>query len=102
MSETTDVSETTRETQGRIHDPIHRVSYSFRREAGNLWVHTWLEDGGRLPEHFHPSLEERWEALEGRIRLKLDGTWRDLVAADGPIVVAPNVRHELANDSGSE
>jgi quercetin dioxygenase-like cupin family protein len=86
----------------RIHDPIHRVSYSFTREGENLWVHTWLQDGGHLPEHFHPSLEERWEALEGRVRLKLDGAWRDLVPEDGPAVVAPNVRHELKNTSGEE
>jgi hypothetical protein len=34
--------------------------------------------------------------------VKLDGTWRDLVPSDGPVVVAPNVRHELKNESGSE
>ena len=89
-------------TENRVHDPIHRVSYSFRREGENLWVYTWLEDGGHLPEHFHPSLEERWETLEGSVRVKLDGTWRDLVPEDGPVLVAPNVRHELANTSGRE
>jgi quercetin dioxygenase-like cupin family protein len=86
----------------KIHDPIHRTSYSFQRDGDNLWVYTWMEDGGHLPEHFHPSFEERWETLEGRVRVKLDGTWRDLVPEDGPIVVAPNVRHELANDSGKQ
>ena len=86
----------------RVHDPIHRVSYSFSREGGNLWVHTWLEDGGHLPEHFHPSLEERWETLDGTVEVKLDGTWRDLAPEDGPVVVAPNVRHELRNTSGRE
>jgi quercetin dioxygenase-like cupin family protein len=83
-----------------VHDPIHHCSYAFRREGENLWVYTWLEDGGHLPEHFHPSLEERWETLEGTARLKLDGTWRDLVPEDGPVLVAPNVRHELKNTSG--
>jgi mannose-6-phosphate isomerase-like protein (cupin superfamily) len=86
----------------RIHDPIHRVSYSFRRDGGNLWVLTWLEDGGHLPEHFHPSLEERWEVLEGTVKVKLDGAWRDLVPDDGPILVAPGVRHELKNASGRQ
>ena len=83
-----------------VQDPIHRVSYSFRRENSDLWVSTWLEDGGHLPEHYHPSVEEHWETLEGRARVRIDGTWRDLVPADGPIVVAPGVRHELKNDSG--
>jgi quercetin dioxygenase-like cupin family protein len=86
----------------KIHDPIHRSSYSFRREGENLWVDTWLEDGGHLPEHFHPSLEEHWEAIEGTVRVKLAGTWRDLVPEDGPVLVARNVRHELKNTSGHE
>jgi hypothetical protein len=86
----------------RIHDPIHRVSYAFHREGDILWVESWLEDGGHLPEHFHPSLEERWETVAGSARVKLDGVWRDLVPEDGPVVVAPNARHELRNQSGRQ
>jgi len=86
----------------RIHDPIHRVAYSFRREGGSLWVSTWLEDGGHLPEHFHPSLEEHWDVLEGTARVKLDGAWRDLVPEDGRVAVHANVRHELKNVSGRQ
>ena len=86
----------------QIHDPIHRASYAFRREGERLWVSTWLDDGGHLPEHFHPSLEERWEVLDGTVRVKLDGTWRDLVPQDGPVLVAPRVRHELKNTSGRQ
>ncbi len=86
----------------RIHDPIHRASYAFRREGASLWVDTWLEVGAHLPEHFHPSLEEHWEVLDGAARVKLGGSWRDLVPEDGRIVVARNVRHELRNSSGRE
>jgi hypothetical protein len=86
--------------RGEVEDPIHRVSYSFRREGSDLWVYTWLEDGADLPEHYHPSLEERWETLEGAARVGLDGVWRDLVPADGPVLVARNVRHALKNESG--
>jgi quercetin dioxygenase-like cupin family protein len=85
----------------QVHDPVHRASYSFRREGESLWVYTRLGDGGHLPEHFHPSLEERWEALEGTVRVKLDGSWQDLAPADGPVVVARKVRHELENSSGA-
>jgi quercetin dioxygenase-like cupin family protein len=86
--------------RGDVEDPIHRVSYSFRHEGADLWVYTWLEDGGHLPEHYHPSLEEHWETMEGSARVKLDGSWHDLVPADGPILVARGVRHELRNESG--
>lgn len=85
---------------GEVEDPIHRVSYSFRREGSDLWVYTWLDDGAHLPEHYHPSLEEHWETLEGVARVSLDGVWRDLVPADGPVLVGRNVRHALKNESG--
>jgi quercetin dioxygenase-like cupin family protein len=84
----------------RVRDPIHRVSFAFEHGDGHLWVHTWFDDGGHLPEHFHPSLEEHWEVVEGAARVKLAGTWRDLRPEDGPVRVAPNTRHELKNESG--
>jgi quercetin dioxygenase-like cupin family protein len=102
MTETKTKSTATESATAKVHDPVHKVSYSFSREGESLWVHTWLEDGGHLPEHFHPSLEERWEALDGVVQVKLDGTWRDLVHQDGPVVVARNVRHELKNESGRQ
>jgi mannose-6-phosphate isomerase-like protein (cupin superfamily) len=86
--------------RGEVEDPIHRVSYSFRREGSDLWVYTWMDDRANLPEHYHPSLEEYWETVEGAARVKLDGVWRDLVPADGPVLVGRNVRHELSNESG--
>jgi quercetin dioxygenase-like cupin family protein len=89
-------------TAERVHDPVHRCSYAFEREGDNLWVYTWLEDGGHLPEHFHPSLEEHWEALEGSVRVKIDGSWRELVPEVGPVAVGCNVRHELKNASGRQ
>ncbi|MDQ3630443.1 MAG: cupin domain-containing protein [Actinomycetota bacterium] len=84
-------------TTERIHDPIHRVSFRFEAEDDNLWVFTWLEPGGHLPEHFHPTLEELWEVLEGTAAVKVDGRWSDLTAEDAPVVVARGVRHELRN-----
>jgi mannose-6-phosphate isomerase-like protein (cupin superfamily) len=86
--------------RGEIEDPLHGVSYTFRREGSDLWVYTWMEEDGHLPEHYHPSLEERWETVEGQARVKLDGVWRDLVPADGPVLIGRNIRHELKNESG--
>jgi quercetin dioxygenase-like cupin family protein len=84
----------------RIHDPVHRVAFGFEPGDGCIWAHTWLEVEGELPEHFHPSLEEHWEAVDGTVRVKLAGTWRDLRPEDGPVVVARNVRHAVKNTSG--
>jgi mannose-6-phosphate isomerase-like protein (cupin superfamily) len=86
----------------RTDDPIHRVSMAFERDGDSLWVFTWLDNGGHLPEHFHPTLTERWEVLEGSAGVKVDGRWRELTAADGPVDVAPGVRHELRNTSGRQ
>lgn len=86
----------------RIYDPIHHTQLAFRDEGDELWVHGWFEDGAHLPEHFHPTLEEHWEVVDGALELKLDGRWRILTPEDGPIGVARNVRHELKNTSGHE
>jgi mannose-6-phosphate isomerase-like protein (cupin superfamily) len=102
----TSTTTTTPSTNGaaqraQVHDPVHHVSFSFEHGDGHIWVHTWFEDGGHLPEHFHPSLEEHWEVVEGTARVKLDGTWRDLRPEDGPVLVPRNMPHELKNESGS-
>jgi mannose-6-phosphate isomerase-like protein (cupin superfamily) len=89
-------------TAERIHDPIHRVSMAFERDGDRLWVFTWLDPGGHLPEHFHPTLDERWEVLEGSAGVKVAGRWQELTAADGPVHVAPGVPHELRNTSGTQ
>jgi mannose-6-phosphate isomerase-like protein (cupin superfamily) len=86
--------------RGEVYDPIHRSSYSFRYDGSDLWVLTWFEPGAHLPEHFHPSYEEWWEAVDGRARVKLDGVWRDLTPDDGEVHVPRNTRHELRNESG--
>ena len=93
---------TTTTTARQIDDPIHGVSYSFERDGENLWVHTVMRPGGHLPEHFHPIQEERWETVHGAVRVKLDGSWRDLLPEHGPVVVAPGIRHELENVSDSD
>lgn len=85
----------------KVHDPVHRCAMAFRRDGGDLWVETWFEPGAHLPEHFHPSLEEHWEVLEGEARVKLDGDWRTLTPADGKVIVHRGARHELRNDSAA-
>jgi mannose-6-phosphate isomerase-like protein (cupin superfamily) len=83
-----------------IRDRVHRTSYTFRREGDNLWVGTWFEDGAHLPEHHHPTLTEYWEIIDGTAQVKLNGHTIELTPEDGPVLVAPNDRHELRNTSG--
>src|SRR5215207_2441090 len=83
----------------RITDPLHRVSMRFERDDGDLWVTTWLQDGGHLPEHHHPTLDEFWEVLEGTAEIKVDGTWQTVTADDDVVAVGRFVRHELKNTS---
>jgi quercetin dioxygenase-like cupin family protein len=86
----------------RTTDPIHRVSMAFERDGDDLLVTTWMQDGAHLPEHFHPSLEEWWEVLDGTAEVKVAGTWRTLTPDDGVVFVGRDVRHELKNTSGRE
>jgi quercetin dioxygenase-like cupin family protein len=85
-----------------IRDPVHRTSYTFRREGDNLWVETWFEDGAHLPEHYHPTLTEYWEIVDGSAQVKLNGRIIELTPEDAPVHVAPNDRHELRNISGRQ
>src|SRR3954453_11012947 len=93
---------TTSPSSQRTNDPIHRASMAFGYDGDRLWVTTWLDPGGHLPEHFHPGQEERWEVLGGTARVKVDGGWHELTAADGPVLVGRGVRHELRNTSGKQ
>ena len=86
----------------QAYDPIHRVSMAFEREGDSLWVFTSMDPGAHLPEHFHPTLTERWEVLEGTAGVKVDGRWHEVTAADDPVLVAPGVRHELRNTSDEQ
>jgi quercetin dioxygenase-like cupin family protein len=48
----------------------------------------FITPGGRLAAaHYHPSLEERWEVIAGRVAFLLDG--REQIAQPGTKVVAP-------------
>lgn len=81
-------------------DPVHGVGYAFVPEGENLWVYSWFEPSAKLPEHYHPRQEERWEVLEGSARVQVGSEFKSVVPGDGPQVVAPGVKHSLENVSG--
>lgn len=76
-------------------DPVHRARFRFHPDGENVWVETWLEPGGVLPPHMHPRQEERWEVLEGAVRLQLGDSKRIVTPADGPQIVPPLTKHAL-------
>lgn len=76
-------------------DPVHRARYRFEPDGENVWVEAWLEPGGVLPPHLHPRQEERWEVLEGEVRLLLGDVKRVVTPADGVQLVRPGTKHAL-------
>src|ERR1044072_8609715 len=77
-------------------DPAFRQRLQFSREGDVLRVRIWTDPGGGVPAHYHPSLEERWHVVEGRLRFKIDG--RTIEATAGETITArPGVRHAFTN-----
>jgi mannose-6-phosphate isomerase-like protein (cupin superfamily) len=51
---------------------------------------------GRPSAHVHPGMEERWQVLQGTVRINVGGD--DVDASAGEVVVAPpGVPHRIAN-----
>jgi quercetin dioxygenase-like cupin family protein len=84
-----------------IEDPVLRQRFSFRREVDErgeevLHVDAWVDPGGGVTPHIHPSMDERFEVLEGRPSFLAGRKWRE--AAPGDVVVVPRgVRHAYRN-----
>ena len=83
-------------------DPVHGVRYAFERQGENLVVETWMEPGGGLPEHLHPTQTEHWSVVEGEVSFGLDGSKRVLTPADGVVVVEPGMKHSLSSTGKGE
>lgn len=83
-------------------DPVHRARYAFEPDGENMVVDTWLEPGGKLPEHLHPRQEERWSVLDGEIRFQLGDTKRVIGPSDGEMIVSPGTKHSIASVSDRE
>ena len=79
-----------------VEDPVMGQRYRFSSEGDVLRLELWADPGARVPEHFHPAIEERFEVIEGEFAFKVDG--RKIEAGAGERLVAPpGVRHAFAN-----
>lgn len=89
-------------TERVIEDPVLRQRYSFERSTDDdggevLHVDTWVDPGGGVTPHLHPSMEERFHVLDGTPSFLAGRTWRTAAPGD-EVVVAPGVRHSYRND----
>jgi mannose-6-phosphate isomerase-like protein (cupin superfamily) len=89
-------------TDDLIHDQLFRQRYRFDRRGDVLRVDIWSDPGGGvLTEHFHPTLEERYEVVEGELTFHLDGSSQVLRAGERAVVAA-GVRHRFENTGQGE
>jgi quercetin dioxygenase-like cupin family protein len=88
-----------------VEDPVLKHRLRFERttdEHGAEVVHCemWVDPGGGVPAHVHPSMEERFTVLEGRAEFLSGRRW--IGAGAGETVVVPaGTRHAYRN-RGSE
>ena len=71
---------------------------SFRPAEGEdaVLVDMWVEPGGGVPPHVHPSMEERFEVISGELSFLAGRKWR--TAGAGQTVVVPaGTRHAYRN-----
>ena len=85
-------------------DPVLRQRLEYSRDTDPdggevLDVEIWLDPGGGVTPHIHPTMEERFEVLAGSPSFLAGRTWR--TAAAGETVVVPaGTRHAYRNRSG--
>jgi len=71
---------------------------SFRPAEGEdaVLVDMWVEPGGGVPPHVHPSMEERFEVISGELSFLAGRKWR--TAGAGQTVLVPaGTRHAYRN-----
>src|SRR5436190_732525 len=80
-----------------IEDPVFQYRMRLVREGEILRGEFWVEPGGGgRVEHYHPTVEERFEMLDGEITYRADG--RKHVAGRGSKFTIPaSARHSFAN-----
>ena len=67
-----------------------------------LRIDIWSDPGGGvLAEHFHPTLEERYEVVDGEVTLFLDGR-AHVLGPGGRAVVPARARHRFQNTGDRE
>lgn len=79
-----------------VTDPVLRQRYRFTREGDVLTVDIEVDPGGGVPKHFHPTSEERWELIEGKVTFKVARRTHRPRPGER-IIAAAKVRHSFQN-----
>jgi quercetin dioxygenase-like cupin family protein len=85
-----------------IEDPVMKQRLGFKPAEGEdaVLVEMWVQPGGGVPPHAHPSMEERFEVISGELSFLVGRKWQKAVAGE-TVVVPAGTRHAYRN-SGSE
>lgn len=87
-------------TEKAIEDPVLKQRYEFRREGEVLQVEVWVDPGGGVVPHVHPTFEERFRVLSGEVTFEVGRETRVARAGEEALVPA-GTRHTYRNE-GSE
>ena len=85
-----------------IEDPVLKQRYSFRRTAPDvLLLEAWVDPGGGVTPHVHPSQEERFTILEGECTFTV-GHKKVVKHAGETAVIPRGTRHAYRNSGNDE
>jgi quercetin dioxygenase-like cupin family protein len=79
-----------------VEDPVLRQRYRLTQQGNVLRNELWAEPGARVPDHYHPQIEERFEVLDGEFTFKVNGRKQRAVAGDR-LAVPAGARHSFEN-----
>jgi len=84
-------------TEQVVEDPVLKQRYVFRRTGDVLQVEDWVDPGGGVVPHVHPTFEERFRILSGEVTFEVGR--ETLVAGAGEEAVVPaGARHTYRNE----
>jgi quercetin dioxygenase-like cupin family protein len=85
-----------------VSDPVFRTRYRFTRTTENSGadevqhVEMWVDPGGGVTPHIHPSMEERFTVVGGRAEFLAGRRWQSAGPGE-TVVVAAGQRHAFRN-----
>ena len=82
-------------------DPVLRQRHSFTRrtdERGELLeINSWVEPGGGVTPHVHPTMDERFTVVSGRCSFLGGRRWKEAAAGES-VDVPAGTRHSYRNE----